>query len=357
MRYLGVNIAAIVVALFLGVAVPDRQAYAASPGSQPAASRPASRATPIPVIIDTDIGEDIDDLLALVFAANSPEFEILAVTTVDGDTTGRSRIARRVLSLCGRADVPVVAGYTRSMPAANEPVRPGLAVRYGAVAPNEEGLPPACPVPVDELIARIAAERPGEVSLLTIGSMTNVGQTLVRHPEAARNLAAIITNGGNFGPERQTRIGWNLRYDPLAAATVARSGAAWVLLPESMRHLSGMTRQDVERVERRHLPATEMMTLAIREWRRNKRECTPESVPHLSDMDVFAYLLGTIDTIPGRAWLTLGPRDQTAELRIETDAGGQHLLGWQTDRDRGQRLHDLFMERVLRAPTTDKLAK
>ena len=186
--------------------------------------------------------------------------------------------------------------------------------------------------------------------MLTIGSMTNVGQALVRHPETARNLRAIITNGGNFGPERQTRIGWNLRYDPLAAATVARSSVRWVLLPESMRHLSGMRTQDVDRLEQQHSPTSEMMMLAIREWRRNKRECTPESVPHLSDMDVFAYLLGVIDTVSGRVWLTLGPRDQTAELRIVTDAAGPHLLGWQTDRDRGQRLHDLFMERILRHP-------
>ena len=144
MRYPGVNIPALVAALLLGASSPDGQAYAASPASQPT-SGPTSRAAPIPVIIDTDIGEDIDDLLALVFAANSPEFQILAVTTVDGDTAGRSRIARRVLSLCGRGEVPVAAGYTRSMPAANEPVRPGLAVRYGAVAPSEEGLPPPSP--------------------------------------------------------------------------------------------------------------------------------------------------------------------------------------------------------------------
>ncbi len=325
-------------------------ARANATASRAAASAPATRPGPIPIIIDTDIGEDIDDLLTLAFAANSPEFEILAVTTVDGDTAGRGRIARRVLSLYGQGHVPVSAGYTRSMPSANEPVRPGLAVRYGAVAPDEEGLPPACPVPADDLIARIAADRPGQVYLLTIGSMTNAGQALLRHPAVARDLRGIITNGGNFGPGRQTRIGWNLRYDPVAAATAARSQARWVLLPEGMRNLGGMTREDVERVERRGLATTEILMLGIREWRRNKRECTPESVPHLSDLRVLAYLLGIVETEPGRAWLVVGPRDRTAELRVELDAAGPHLLGWRARRDRGRELHDLFMERLLAEP-------
>ena len=62
---------------------------------------------PIPVVIDTDIGEDIDDLLAISFALNSPEFEVLAITTVDCDTAARSRIARRVTKAFGRPDETV----------------------------------------------------------------------------------------------------------------------------------------------------------------------------------------------------------------------------------------------------------
>jgi len=100
----------------------------------------ARRGRPIPIIIDTDIGEDIDDLLVLCFALNSPEFEVLAVTTVDGDTVARGRIARRVTSAYGRPEIPVVAGYFRSMPQANTPYPPLTAVTQNAVAPTEESL-------------------------------------------------------------------------------------------------------------------------------------------------------------------------------------------------------------------------
>ncbi len=306
---------------------------------------------PIPIIIDTDIGEDIDDLLVLCFALNSPEFEVLAVTTVDGDTEARGRIARRVTSAYGWAGIPVVAGYPRSMPAGSEPYPPGTAVTQLAVAPSEEGLPPPCRTGADELIARIASERPGEVYLLTIGSMTNIGQALVRFPQAARDLKAIVTNGGNFGPDRPCRIGWNLRYDPVAAATVARSEARWVLLPEGMAGLGGLTAEDVEKIAAAGLDTTRIIMLAIREWRANKRECRPDSVPHLSDLRCFAYLLGgVIEARPGRAHLTVGPRDTVAELRVEYADDGPHLLGYRADSQAGQRLHDLFVQRILAEP-------
>ena len=80
-------------------------------------------ADPIPVIIDTDIGEDIDDLLATSFVLNSPEFELLAITTVDCDTASRSRIARRVTKAYKREDIPVARGYTRSMPVGPQPTK------------------------------------------------------------------------------------------------------------------------------------------------------------------------------------------------------------------------------------------
>src|SRR5215510_8539308 len=61
------------------------------------------------IVLDTDIGTDVDDALALALALASPEIELVAVTTVSGDTTMRARIAARLLALAGHADVPVHA--------------------------------------------------------------------------------------------------------------------------------------------------------------------------------------------------------------------------------------------------------
>jgi len=325
---------------------------AAHAGKEIMMSESAASGTPIPIIIDTDIGEDIDDLLVLAFALNSPEFEVVGVTTVDGDTAARSRIARRVTAAFGCPDIPVVAGYPRSMPAGPEPYPPLTAVTQNALAPTEAGLPPGCQLRADQLIAKLAAERPGQVVLCTIGSMTNVGQTLVRHPETARHLKAIVTNGGNFGPDRETSIGWNVRYDPVAAAVVARSEARWVLLSEGSTRWAAPRAEDVERLRTRGLPTTDILFLAIQEWRTNKRECTPTSTPHVSDLVGFAYLLNDayIATHPGRVYITVGPRPTLAELRVEEDPEGPHRLGSTVPRDRAVVLHDLLMKRLLAEP-------
>ncbi len=62
------------------------------------------------VLIDTDIGDDIDDALALALALKSPELELQAVTTVFGDTQSRARLAAHLLRIFEREDVPVAAG-------------------------------------------------------------------------------------------------------------------------------------------------------------------------------------------------------------------------------------------------------
>src|SRR5262249_61032694 len=67
------------------------------------------------IVLDTDIGTDVDDALALALAVASPELELVAVTTVSGDATLRARIAARLLALAGRGDVPVHAGCARPL--------------------------------------------------------------------------------------------------------------------------------------------------------------------------------------------------------------------------------------------------
>ena len=69
------------------------------------------------IVLDTDIGTDVDDALALALALASPELELVAITTVSGDTSLRARIAARLLALAGRADVPVHAGCEQPLAA------------------------------------------------------------------------------------------------------------------------------------------------------------------------------------------------------------------------------------------------
>ena len=103
------------------------------------------------------------------------------------------------------------------------------------------------------------------------------------------------------------------------------------------------------------LETTEVIMLAIQEWRKNKRECGPDSVPHLADLNTFAHVLGGyIDVCPGRAHILVGPRGTVAELRVEQHPEGPHLLGWEVRPGHEARLHDLFMESILARPIAGK---
>ena len=70
----------------------------------------ASPAARTPIIFDTDIGGDIDDAFALALIINSPELDLLGVTTASGDTRARARLAAKVLSEAGMQHIPVAAG-------------------------------------------------------------------------------------------------------------------------------------------------------------------------------------------------------------------------------------------------------
>jgi inosine-uridine nucleoside N-ribohydrolase len=304
----------------------------------------------IKVIIDTDIAEDVDDILVTAFAVASPEFEVLAITVVDGNVRARSRVARKVVKLFGHPEIPVAEGYARSMPL-GDTTYAGFSggVRYGEVAPDEEGLPPLSPLRADELVAELAEKYPGQVNLVTIGSMSNVGHLLVRYPEAVKKLKRVVTNGGRFVSPDDQSIGWNLRYDPVAVAMILRSQVPWVLLSETTSRYASLRQEDVERLKNAGLPSTELLSDAIRWWRTNKTDAT--SRPHVSDLNVFAFLLGGwVETEKGNAYIDIGPRGGLPGFRVEADPEGKIRFGNLIPREKAERLRKLFVERLLAPP-------
>ena len=317
----------------------------------PLGAQPGERKEKIKVIIDTDIAEDIDDILVTAYAVASPEFEVLAITTVDGNVQARSRVARKVTKLFGHPEIPVAEGYARSMPL-KDTTYTGFAggVRYGEVAPDEEGLPEPSPLRADKLIAELAEKYPGEVNLLTIGSMGNVGHLLVRYPEAVNKLKRIVTNGGRFVSLEDQSIGWNLRYDPVAVAMTLRSRVPWVLLSETSSRYASLRQEDVDRLKNAGLPSTELLVQAIHWWRTNKTDAT--SRPHVSDLNVFAYLLGDwIETKRGNMYIDIGPRGKLPGFRVEEDPNGRLLFGNLIPREKAEKLREIFMQRLLSPPS------
>ncbi len=115
------------------------------------------------IIIDTDIGDDIDDALAIAYALGSSEFDIQAVTTVYGDVKTRSLLARKLLDRAGRSDIPVgtgaalpMQGYYYEGTKPEECSQKALAEDTGAEFPDAA-----------DLMADIIRDNPGEVFIKT----------------------------------------------------------------------------------------------------------------------------------------------------------------------------------------------
>jgi purine nucleosidase len=179
----------------------------------------------IPLILDVDTG--IDDSLALLYAAASPEVDLIAATCVSGNIDARQVgiNTRAVLELAGRADVEVAMG--REVPL----VRPleTTPETHGPQGLGHARLPePSQPLSdrhAVDLILDEARRRPGELLLVTLGPLTNLALAVLREPGLPRLLGGYALMGGAFATSGNTTptTEWNIHCDPEAARIVFRA--------------------------------------------------------------------------------------------------------------------------------------
>ncbi len=196
------------------------------------------------VILDTDIGTDVDDILALGVLLGSPdEIDLIGVTTVYGDVDLRARMVHKLLQLRGRDDVPVHAGVRDPLLKLDPIFWPG----HEGIGLLEEGdtLPETSPThAVDYLIETVMAN-PGEITVLAVGPLTNVATAIIREPRFASSLKHLMIMGGRVD---MSDSGWgpgehNIKCDPEAAHVVFSSGAPIDLVPLDVT-LKVVIRQD-----------------------------------------------------------------------------------------------------------------
>jgi purine nucleosidase len=198
---------------------------------------------PIPIVIDTDIGADPDDALALSLALASREVDVGGVTIISGDVTWRARIATRLLGMAGRPDIPIFLGCgdpDQMLGAEGEGVLDHPYYGQEAAIRSESA--------VDWLLAE---SRRQPFHLVAIGPLTNVAAAIEQDPEFAGRLLGLTVMGGlldertmpavwQLAIQERGPIAWpdyNTVSDPAAALTVARCGIqiTWVTLDVTMR--------------------------------------------------------------------------------------------------------------------------
>jgi inosine-uridine nucleoside N-ribohydrolase len=236
-------------------------------------SSSASYAAPHRVIIDTDFAmPPQDDGLALALALNSPELEIVAITTVAGNfNLDRANVdVLRMLEMAGRTEIPVFAGAKRPLVHVKDDF---AASNHGSWWSDEPAPPPFggfARKPLEreaaaDALVRLVMASPGEIEIIALGPLTNLAHAIQRQPGFAKAVKRLFIMGGAIaalpdGAGNQTpNAEFNFWVDPEAAKFVLRSGIAIELSPLNVSRKTSLTRQWYEQLVANDTPITRLI--------------------------------------------------------------------------------------------------
>ncbi len=217
------------------------------------------------IILDTDIGDDIDDALALAVALHSPEVELHGVTTVFKNAPRRAVLARHLLQTFGRKKIPVIAGCSKPL---LQPFEPGLGSQFQMLEDdvwNESGHA------VDFIVqAARVDEEPDPENLLTlvpIGPLTNIAVALAREPELIPRVRIVLMGGQWSKPAAE----WNIVCDPEAAAIVFNSGAEISMVGLDVTMRCCLEAAHIETIAQKAGASAKLLSELIRLWQRDSQ--------------------------------------------------------------------------------------
>jgi purine nucleosidase len=239
---------------------------------QPATGNAAAQ-PPQKVIVDTDIGDDVDDAYALGLALSSPELQVLAVTTDWGDTTLRARLAKRFLDATGHPNIPVAAGPR---------TRPTATFSQEYYASGYPAHPGSWPDAVSFMRSEID-RYPGQITLIALAPFHNVGALIAQDPATYRKLKRVVLMGGSidrgygdlgYTPKHGPDPEYNIASDVAAAQQLFAAGVPIYMMPLDSTQLK------LDEVMRPILfatgtPLTDALATLTSEWTAANQSPTP----------------------------------------------------------------------------------
>jgi purine nucleosidase len=257
-----------------------------------------------PVVIDTDGG--VDDAVALWWALTDPALDVVAITVVWGnvDVDIATASVLRVVHAAGRGEVPVAVG-------ARGPLLPAPDLRPATFIHGDDGLGnaagPAAPIaaidePAPSLLARLVRERPGELTVVTLGPLTNIGIVVHDHPDFAPNVADLLVmggsarRGGNALPFGEA----NIAHDPIAAQRTVVAG--WrrppLLVGLDVTLAATLTPSEFELLAEHRTPAAAFLDAPLRFYREFGSTFTDPDTPCHDLLTVLAASVPDIFGVP-----------------------------------------------------------
>jgi purine nucleosidase len=204
------------------------------------------------ILLDPDIGSDVDDVLALGLILACPnELSLVAVTTICGDTELRARIAAGLLALAGHEGIDVCAGERKPLLRSQDSFAWFGHEKRCAEFSCPGGRPKISSEPAPERIVRAARETP-DLEIVAIGPLTNLARALALDPELPNRVKSLTIMGGHI---REVKIGehvcapgidYNMCSDPEATMAVLGAGFAITLVTADITLDTWMNTRDLE---------------------------------------------------------------------------------------------------------------
>lgn len=262
------------------------------------------------VLLDTDIGSDIDDAVALAYLLRKPECHLLGITTVTGDAYHRARLASALCDAAGKK-VPIHAGHENPLVIEQRQTHAPQAekLKGGETPPQNDAV---------EFLRRTIRQHPGEVTLLAVGPFTNIAVLFQTDPDIPALLKQLVIMGGKYSdyPTPWGPTEWNAIVDPHATAIVLNSAA-----PVTMAYGLDITWQvSMSPAETRRRFQGDALLEIVLDWSEvwfRDRELLhfhdPLAAAALFTPDICTYDRGTID-------VDLTPGDHQGVTRFHPDA-------------------------------------
>lgn len=267
-----------------------------------------------PIVLDTDIGSDIDDAFAVAMILQSKQLDLKAVTTVSGDTQARARIVAKMLTEGGKPSIPVAAGAPDQKPAFAQ-------ARW---AEGFTGPDLVAESAVDLLKQAIDSEN-NRMVVVAIGPLTNVAALLRQHPEERGRIREIVLMGGSiahgYTPGSGATAEYNIAADPAAARSVFSSGVPIRMAPLDVTAGLQLDETQRQKIFGQHTAITDALQSLYRLW--------GEPTPTLHDPMALSLITEPALCKTKRMHVEIGTKGETtpaegpsnAVVAVETEPG------------------------------------
>lgn len=287
--------------------------------------------TRIPIILDTDIGDSIDDALALAFALHSPELDVRAVTTVIDDVESKTRLAWKMLGVYNRRDIALSMGAPEPL---LDPTMSTASKEFDVLTRNDT-IPDTARKRAVELIVDTALQSRGKITIVAIGPLTNIALAIKTDPRIKNNLERIVIMGGAYF---SSEIEYNVKRDRAAAEIVFKSGVPITAVGLDVTSQCKLREQDLDRLRLATDPASNFLVRLIDLAEKETHEASPTlhdplAIAAIFRPDILEMQAGTIDV----------PLSGPGQTMFKPAAGSKTQVGVKVN---APVFLDLFMDRV-----------